>query len=92
MYVYVWYCTCVHCVYPCLYTWNPLIDKYRGNGVNHCSKGSLTGVTEVAEITMPRVVSSSQVGVDPFWYWLLGTSCCSDCGWLVVMNGDIQWS
>ena len=56
----------MHCVYPCLCIWNPLIDKYRGNGVNRCTKGSLTGVTEVAEIAVLRVVSSSQVGVDPF--------------------------
>ena len=41
--------------------------------VNRCTKGSWTGVTEVAEIAVPRVVSSSQVGVDPFRYWWLGT-------------------
>jgi len=30
--------------------------------VNHYTKGSLTGVTEMAEIAVLRVVSSSQVG------------------------------
>jgi len=89
MYVHVWYRLRTYRVYPCLCIWNPLIDKYRGSVVNRCTKGSLTGVTEVAEIAVPRVVSSSQIGVDPFRYWLLGTSCRSDCGWLVVMNGGI---
>ena len=41
--------------------------------VNRCTKGSWTSVTEVAEIAVPRVVSSSRVGVDPFRYWWLGT-------------------
>ena len=30
-------------------------------------------MTKVAEIVVPRVMSSSQVGVDPFRYWWLGT-------------------
>ena len=60
--------------------------------VNYCTKGSLIGVTEVTEIAMPRVVSSSWVGVDTFRYWLLGMLCCSDCSWLVIKNGGIWWS
>ena len=36
--------------------------------VNRCTKGSWTGVTEVAKIAVPRVVSSNRVGVDPFRY------------------------
>ena len=40
--------------------------------VNHCTKGSLTSVTEVAKITISKIMSSSQVEVDPFRYWLLG--------------------
>jgi len=30
--------------------------------VNHCTKGSLTGMTEVAKIAVLRVMSSSWVG------------------------------
>ena len=41
--------------------------------VNRCTIGSWTGVTEVAKIAMPRAMSSSRVGVDPFRYWWLGT-------------------
>jgi len=41
--------------------------------VNRCTKGSLTGVTEVAKITVLRVVGSSQVGWILYWYWWLGT-------------------
>ena len=41
--------------------------------LTRCTKGSWTGVTEVAEVTVPRVMSSSRVGVDPFGYWWLGT-------------------
>ena len=41
--------------------------------VNHCTKGSWTGVTEVAEIVVLRVMGSSWGGVDPFRYWWLGT-------------------
>ena len=73
MYVHVWYCTYTSHVYLCLCTWDPIIVKYRGIVVNHCTKGSWTSVTEVAEVAMPRVVSSSRVGVDPFRYWWLGT-------------------
>jgi len=52
----------------------------------------VTGIIIFVELQLlvPRVVSSSWIGVDPFRYWLLGTLCRSDCGWLVVMNGGIQ--
>ena len=40
--------------------------------VNCCTKGSWTSVTEVAEITISRLMSSSRVGVDPFRYRWLG--------------------
>ena len=73
MYVHVWYRTCASRVYLCLCTWDPIIVKYRGIVVNRCTKGSWTGVIEVAEIAVPWVVGSSQVGVDPFRYWWLGT-------------------
>ena len=72
MYVHVWYRTCASSVYLCLCTWDPIIVKYRGIVVNRYTKGSWTGVTEVTEIAVPRVVSSSRVGVDPFRYWWLG--------------------
>jgi len=61
--------------------------------VNHCTKGSLTGMTKVAKIVILRVRSSSRAG----WI-LLGIGgwvcwCCSDCGgWLVVKTDGIRWS
>ena len=56
MYVYVWYCTCTSRVYLCLYTWDPIIVKYRGIVVNRCTKGSWTGVTKVAEIAVEWIL------------------------------------
>ena len=42
----------------------------------------------MAEIAVPRVVSSSRVGVDPFRYWWLGTfGVVVTVGWLVIMIG-----
>ena len=53
IYVHVWYYLCMYCVYPCLCTWNPLIDKYRGSGVNCCTKGSLTSVMSGISSSQP---------------------------------------
>ena len=41
--------------------------------VNHCTKGSLTSMTEVAKIVVLRVVSFQSGWVDPFRYWWLGS-------------------